>query len=51
MSNTVIWKLQGICRTQSCNPLCGLEIIYGLKMSKLLNLIAYSLACLLTCTN
>jgi hypothetical protein len=51
MSNTVISKLQGVCRTQSCDPLRGLEITWGLKMSKLLNLITYSLACLLTCTN
>jgi hypothetical protein len=51
MSNMVISKLRGVCRTQSCDPLRGLEIIWGLKMSKLLNLIAYSLACLLTCTN
>jgi hypothetical protein len=50
MSNTVIFKLWGVCHTQSCDPPCGLEIIWGLKMSKLLNLIAYSLACLLTCT-
>jgi hypothetical protein len=33
------------------DPPCGLEIIWGPKMSKLLHLIAYSLACLLTCTN
>jgi hypothetical protein len=39
MSNTVILKLRGVCRTQSCDPPCGLEIIWGLKMSKLLNLI------------
>jgi hypothetical protein len=51
MSNTVISKLQGVCRTQSCDPPHGLEIIWWLKMSKLLNLIAYSLACLLTYTN
>jgi hypothetical protein len=44
MSNTVILKLRGVYRTQSCDPLCGLEIIWWLKMSKLLNLIAYSLA-------
>jgi hypothetical protein len=50
ISNTVISKLQGVCHTQSCDPPCGLEIIWWLKMSKLLNLIAYSLACLLTCT-
>jgi hypothetical protein len=51
ISNTVISKLWGICRTQSCDPPHGREIICGLKVSKLLNLIAYSLACLLTCTN
>jgi hypothetical protein len=51
MSNTVILKLRGVCRTQSCDPPCGLEITWGPKMSTLLNLIAYSLACLLTCTN
>jgi hypothetical protein len=50
MSNTVILKLWGVCRTQSCDPPRGLEITRGLKMSKLLNLIANSLACLLTCT-
>jgi hypothetical protein len=53
----VIWKLRGVCRTQSCDPphgleiIWGMEIIWGLKISKLLNLIAYLLACLLTCTN
>jgi hypothetical protein len=51
MSNMVILKLWNVCRTQSCDPPCGLENIWGLKMSKLLNLITYSLACLLTCTN
>jgi hypothetical protein len=51
MSNTVILKLWGVCRTQSCHHPCGLEIIWGLKTSKFLNLIAYSLECLLTCTN
>jgi hypothetical protein len=51
ISNTVILKLQSVCRTQMCNPLRGLEIIWGFKMSTLLNLITYSLACLLTCTN
>jgi hypothetical protein len=51
MSNTVISKLWDVCRTQSCDSLCDLEIIWGLKMSNLLNLIFYSLACLLTCTN
>jgi hypothetical protein len=51
MSNTVISKLQGVCRTQSCDPPCGLEIIWELEMSKLLILIVYSLTCLLTCTN
>jgi hypothetical protein len=50
-SNTVISKLQGVYRTQSCDPPCGLEIIWGLIISKMLNLIAYSLKCLLTCTN
>jgi hypothetical protein len=43
VSNTVISKLCGVCRTQSCDPPHDLEIIWGLKMSKLLNLIAYSL--------
>jgi hypothetical protein len=47
--NTVISKLWDVCHTQSCDPPRGLEIICWLKMSKLLNLIAYSLACLLTC--
>jgi hypothetical protein len=51
MSNTVISKLQGVCRTQLCNPPRGIEITWGLQMSKFLNLIAYSLACLLTCIN
>jgi hypothetical protein len=51
MSNIVISKLLGVCRTQSCDPPPGLEISWGLKMSKLLNLIAYSLAIFLTCTN
>jgi hypothetical protein len=51
MSNTVISKLWGVCRTRSCNPPRGLEITWGFKMSKLLNLIAYSFACLVTCTN
>jgi hypothetical protein len=50
-SNMMISKLRGVCRTQSCDPPHSLEITWGLKMSKLLNLIAYSLACLLTCTN
>jgi hypothetical protein len=51
MSNTVISKLWGICHTQSCDPSRGLEIIWGLNISKLLNLITYSLECLLTHTN
>jgi hypothetical protein len=51
MSNMVILKLWGVCRTQSCDPPCSLEITWGFKMSKLSNLIAYSLACLLICTN
>jgi hypothetical protein len=51
MSNPVILKLQGVCRIQSCDPPYGLELIWGLKISKLLDLITYSLACLLTCTN
>jgi hypothetical protein len=51
MSNTVISKLRSVCRTQSPDPPWDLEITWGLKMCKLLNLIAYSLACLLTCTN
>jgi hypothetical protein len=51
MSNTMILKLRGVCHTQLYNPSLSLEIIWGLKMSKLLNLIAYSLACLLTFTN
>jgi hypothetical protein len=51
MSNTVISKLRSVCHTQSCDPPHSIEIIWGLKMSKLLNLIAYSLVCLLTYTN
>jgi hypothetical protein len=51
MSNMVILKLWGVSRTQLCDPARGVEIIWGLKMSKMLNLIAYSLACLVTCTN
>jgi hypothetical protein len=51
MYNTEISKLQGIYRTQSSDPPRGLKIIWGIKMSKLLNLIVYSLVCLLTCTN
>jgi hypothetical protein len=51
MSNMVISKPRGVYRTQSCDPPHGLEIIWVFKMSKLLNLIAYSLACLLTCTS
>jgi hypothetical protein len=51
MSNRVILNLQSVCHTQSCDPLCCLEIIGGFKMSKLLNLISYSLAYLLTYTN
>jgi hypothetical protein len=27
ISNLVILKLRGVCRTQSCNPSCDLEII------------------------
>jgi hypothetical protein len=50
MFNTMISKRWGVCHTQSCDPPRGLEIIW-LKMSKLLNLIAYSLDCLLTYTN
>jgi hypothetical protein len=50
MSNMVISKLWDVYCTQSCDPPRDLEITWGLKMSKLLNLIAYSLACLLTCT-
>jgi hypothetical protein len=51
ISNIVISMLCGVCRTQSCDPLHGVEIIWGHKISKLLNLIAYSPVCLLTCTN
>jgi hypothetical protein len=51
ISNLVILKFWGVCRTQSCDSPRSLEIIWGLKMSKLLNLITYSLACLLTYTN
>jgi hypothetical protein len=51
MSNTVILKLRDVYCTQTCDPPRGLEIIWGFKMSKLLNIIAYSLACLLTCIN
>jgi hypothetical protein len=47
----MIAKLWGVCHIQSCYHPRGIEIIWGLKMSKLLNLIAYLLACLLTCTN
>jgi hypothetical protein len=50
MSNTIFLKLRGVCPTQSCDPPRGLEITWGLKMSKLLNLIFYSLAYLLTYT-
>jgi hypothetical protein len=48
MENTVISKLRGVCHTQSRDPARGLEIIWWFKMSKLLNLIAYPLECLLT---
>jgi hypothetical protein len=51
MFNPVILKLRCVCRTQSCDPPHSLEIIWGLKMSKLLNLIAYSLSYLLTYIN
>jgi hypothetical protein len=51
ISNLMILKFWGVYRTQSCDSPRGLEIIWGLKMSKLLNLITYSLACLLTYTN
>jgi hypothetical protein len=51
MSNTVISKLWGVCHTRSCDDSRVLEITWGFKMSKLLNLIAYSLACLLAGTN
>jgi hypothetical protein len=51
MSNTVILKLRGVYRTQLCDPPRGLEITWGFKMSKLSNLISYSLVCLFTCTN
>jgi hypothetical protein len=51
MPNTVISKLRDVCHTQSCDPPRGLEIIWGLKIIKLLTLITYSLACLLTYTN
>jgi hypothetical protein len=50
MSNPVISKLWGVCRTQSCDPPRSLEVIWGLIMRKLLNLIAYSLAYLPICT-
>jgi hypothetical protein len=50
-SNRVILKLLGVCRTKSCDTPHGLGINWGFKMCKLLNLIIYSLACLLTCTN
>jgi hypothetical protein len=43
MSNLVILKLRDVCRTQSRNPPRDLDIIWRLKMSKVLNLIAYSL--------
>jgi hypothetical protein len=51
ISNTMILKLRDVCRTQLCDPPRSLEIIWRFKMSKFLNLIFYSLACLLTCTN
>jgi hypothetical protein len=51
MSNMVISKLWGVCRTQSSDHPRDLEILWRFKMSKLLNLIAYSLVCLLTWTN
>jgi hypothetical protein len=51
MSSTVISKLHGVSCTQSCIPQRGLEIILGLKMTKLLNLIPYSHERLLTCTD
>jgi hypothetical protein len=51
MYNTVISKLRSVCRTQSCDPPRILEITWGLTMNKLLNLITYPLAYLLTCTN
>jgi hypothetical protein len=51
MSNRMILKIRGVCRTQLCDPSHGLQIIWGFKMSKLLNLIDYLLSCLLTCTN
>jgi hypothetical protein len=47
----LISNLRGACRIQSCDPPRNVEIIWVLKMSKLLNLIAYSIECLLTCTN
>jgi hypothetical protein len=51
MSTTALLKLRGVYRTQLCDPPRGLEITWGFKMSKLSNLIAYSLVCLFTCTN
>jgi hypothetical protein len=51
MSNSVILKLWGVWCTQSCDPPHSLDIIWWLKISKLLNLIAYSLTYLLTYTN
>jgi hypothetical protein len=30
-SKIVILKLQGVCRTQSCNPSCDLEVIWGMS--------------------
>jgi hypothetical protein len=50
MCNTVILKLRGICRTQSCDPLTVYRSLEDIKWVNW-NLIAYSLACLLTCTN
>jgi hypothetical protein len=37
-SNMVISKLLGVCRTHSCDPLCGLEVIWGMSNTVVLKL-------------
>jgi hypothetical protein len=37
-SNIVISKLRGVCHTQSCDPLCGVEVILEISNTLVLKL-------------
>jgi hypothetical protein len=37
-SNMMILKLRGVYRIQSCNPMCSLEVIWGMSNTVILKL-------------